>query len=670
MEKRANGASQESLLLPNPTSSALETANPESSTQWPVRDTQVVLDFIYFGQDVPAPQILDTLGGAQKYIVDIVRAFPHAAIASGEFHFSPENSDAYINVVTNRYGAITWLELSQILSGVKQFCGDSNNRVLVFDIDILGLSVGFGTLLYFEPEMRKRNANGTLTLPNSVATLIPYNIPNTRNYLDFKAFGQSIPILLVLNALDHSLDEISFFVEEIPDSPVSRNLYVYDDDFGVSMTISPSTLSQMTWSQLDNILTGLRSFMTGTDLLPSTEKKTYYQVLKFNMIMDGQGYIGTGRIDYKPPQKVAMEKRMSLDHGAIFQGPKHTHPPIDRRSSETVAPPIVAPNSNRLSEVPKDILLPGNTSLTNTDQTDIHFPIINTTITLIFTRVGERKIPIDTVSEFFDAVTTEIHPSVAAWSNGPVTSPLWYYMMEHARGGATLSISIYTRTNHKLTWLQLRNILSGLQVFMISQRSTLNFDIDIADDEEVAKGVIWYSPSRLPGANTSVKRALTAPEHILYAPNNTTSQPNPSLSLPNTAALLSPSTPYPLPSTPMTLHITLNGDTLPYLPFNAHLTTLLHRIHPNATTTPNAQIPWNEYIYSDGMSGMTFAWMGESLDDRKWLTWRQLSWIVQGVLGFVGEGEGNCRAMVGRVDISDGEAQWEVGMFNLWFVED
>lgn len=775
VEKRASNAGQHSLQLPTLTSPALAAVTNRSSTLWPVRDTSVVLDFVSLGQDIPILQIIETLGSAQKYVADVVRRHPRTSILDDGFYFKPEKSDAYINIVTTQDKSMSWLELSQVLFGVMQFCDDEHHRVLVFDIDVGGMRVGLGTLLYFEPDkpnkMEKQTVKGTLTVPNLVAgsTSIPYNIPNTKDYLDFNSFGEAIPTSKVLEALTSILNDISDFVQGIPDSPVPRNRYVYDDDFGISIAILPSTFIRMTWSQLDKILTGLMCFVTGVNPRPGGNLKTHYQVLGFNIIMQKQGYIGTGLLSYKPPLKLAVEKRdalqlpvanITMDTTYPTTIPFHVHgtpvtlvltplsAPVSsqqvlsmlskargkisnsvaRRPNSRVArnwfeyttisdqgdgtvsvlvhayighnltwsvvddvcagliavftkgtekyrpslrfevdveevgriglgivwytPNIISgrnvnpakPSGTSGSDPQQagQVRSSENSSAPGLDQSDIHFPILDTNITLVFTKLGVTKIPIDTVNNFFHAVTKDIQSSIAANSNSAIPSPLWYFKLDSIHGGATLSISIYTRTNHTLKWLQLQKILSALELFMHAQRSPLNFDIDIATDVEVGKGLIWYSPPRL---TTAAKRA---------SPQTN----NPPLPLSH------PPIPYPIPSTPITLTINLNGPPIPAFYLTTYLSTALDHIHANVTAIPDAPVPHNTYRYSDRGSGLSGEYI--AYNDSRWLKWRQLGWILHGLLAFVGESEGHSRAMVAEVDVEGAR----VGVFILWYMYD
>jgi len=721
--KRASSADQDSLQLPNLTSAALTAGTSGISMARPVRDANVVLDFTFLGQDIPNLEAIETLDSAQKYIADVVRKQPRGPSLNDRFNFKPAKSNAYINVVTAQHRSITWLELSQVLFGVTHFCDDKNHRVLMFDIDIGGVRVGFGTLSYSEHEppskVEKRTINGTLTVPNLVAgsILIPYNIPNTKDYLDFNSFGKAIPSSVALEAISFGLQDISEFVQGIPNSPVPRNHYRYDVDSGVSISILPSTFVRMTWSQLDKILTGLMCFVTGVNPLPGRDLQTHYQILGFNMRMHGPGYIGTGMLGYTPPPEVEVEKRVAVDDEVVRY--LSTRKDLGKRSlantnllppqptgdiqsssndttltatlpfrvldtpdeivardasptqqpSGTVASPPATLSSNSGSLRLGEGLSSGNASASDIEQSDIRFPIINTSITLVFTKFGASKIPIDTVNDLFNTVTEDIQSSVATESNSAIPCPMWYFKVESVRGGATLSISIYTRTNHKVTWLELRKILSGLELFMGAQRSSLNFDIDIGDDVEVAKGVIWYSPPRPLEVNTAAKRAITANEQLPRRMDETVHPSNPALSAPSSPASLAIPIPYPVPSTPMTLTINLRGPSVPYIHLSGHLSTALLRLRTNITTIPNAPIPWNAYRYRDSTSELVFSYIGYS--DTAWLTWQQLGWIIRGLLGFVGERQTNCRAMAVEVEIREGRAERSTtfGAFILWYTE-
>lgn len=960
VERRASDAGQDYSQLLTLKLPALATGPTQTPIRWPVRDTSVVLDFKYLGQDIPSPHIIETLSNAQIYIAHAVREQPSAPIVTNRFHFKPPRSNVYINVVTIQHGRISWPELSQVLFGVMQFCDHGHHQVLVFDVDIEGARAGFGTLLYVDPEpsdvLEKRMVNGTLTMPNLIAgsSSIPYNIPNTKDYLDFNTFGSSIPSSKLVEFLTFILRDISEFVQGIPDALVPRNRYVYDDESGMAISILPSTFHQMTWLQLDKILTGLMYFVTGVNPHPGGDLRTHFQALKFNVIMQRQGYIGTGIIGYKPPRRVEVEKRDAIGKESVLRSPSTKtipgiiHPihntsarlsftdfgssipargvnqaivsalerlkilaeltpqhlitenlfqhietqsngegfavsvsgstrakiPIGwmllyqvlgalqvfmngdgspstnhgryrqelefdiilqdagkvgagavrhfssrgdlserslantdlplpppaaaspMNSNETIiasAIPFRVPNTpvtlilNPLntpisaqqvlamllegrakiassvarrpnSRVPRNwveyttapdsgggatsilvhaysghnltwsivddvfagltdfltkgpgayrpclrfevdyeevgriglgtmwytpgrhiiserVVAParisetaastsatselhskpqqlkerrssGNTPVPDLDQSDIPFPIIGTDITLVFTKLGVTRIPIDTVNSLFDAITEDIQSSTTANSSSAIPDPLWYFKVGSAGGGATLSLSIYTSSTHKLTWIQLRKILSGLQLFMCAQRSPLNFDIDIGTDVEVGKGVIWYSPPR----------PLKVTQRTLPSPQQPTNSTSPlTLTLPNPIPI-----PYPIPFTPLTLNIYLSGPAIPRTNLSAFLTNALQHIHPNATTTPTTALPNNVYVYNDESSGLAFNYIGYT--SARSLTWQQLRWVLRGLLAFGGEGEGHCRGMAVEIDVG----QERLGFIILW----
>jgi len=959
VERRANVAGQDYSQHSTLTSPALAPGPTQIPIQWPVRDTSVVLDFKYLGQDIPSPQIIETLSNAQMYIMHAVREQPSAPIVTNRFHFKPPRSNVYINVVTTQYGRISWLELSQVLFGVMQFCDHGHHQVLVFDIDIRGARAGFGTLLYVDPEpsdvLERRMVNGTLTMPNLIdgSSSIPYNIPNTKDYLDFNTFGSSIPSSNLLEFLPFILRDISEFVQGLPDALIPRNRYVHDDESGISIAILPSTFHQMTWLQLDKILTGLMCFVTGVNPQRGGDLRTHFQALEFNIIMQGQGYIGTGILGYKAPRRVKVEKRDAIGKESVLRSPSaktipgvihplhntsarlsftnfgssipargvnqaivsalerlkilaeltpqrpitenlfqhietrsdgegfevivygstrakkpigwmllyqilsalkefiNGHGPLstshgryrqelefdiilrdagkvgagavrhfssrENLSQRSLAntnlpppPPAVASqiNSNetslisgipfRVRDTPITLVLipldtpvlaqqvlamllkarakiasslarrpnsrvprnwvefstasdfgggqtsiivhaysgqnltwsivddvfagltdfltrgpgayrpclrfevdheevgriglgtmwytPGshmiserdvapvriigtaasesvtselhskslhlkegrsieNASLPYLDQSDIRFPIIGTDITLVFTKLGVTKIPIDTVNDLFHAVTEDIQSSIATKSSSAIPDPLWYFKVGSASGGATLSLSIYTRTIHKLTWIQLRKILSGLQLFMCAQRSPLNLDIDIGTDVEVGKGVIWYSPPR-PLKVTQ----RTLPSHQQPTKSTLT------LSLPNPIPI-----PYSIPFTSITLNIYLSGPAIPRANFSTFLTNGLQHINPNATITPTAPLRNNVYVYNDeNESALAFNYIGYT--DTRFLTWEQLRWVLRGLLAFGGEGEEHCRGMAAEIDIG----QERLGVIILW----
>jgi len=634
------------------------------------------------------------------------------------------------------------------------------------------------------PSTTRSNVTLVSSTLGASSTTIHFRIPNTSDSLIFHSFGHPIPPSKVRDTLNDVYFDIASPVRSIPDSRVPRNRYQYYDRNGVTVTMAASNIHIMTWSQLDEIVTGLGCFMTGIDPTTRRDQRAHYQKLKFSVYMQGQDYLGSGTVEYQTPDEVAVEKRTTLlDDHIILQHlpyaealssndstnlsttipfpvpdtpvtlaltPLTDRIPTDRlitmldnaRSeiafwvlqipdaripnnwfeysatftrmdgkasilihayvnhdmtwryvddvvagliqvaslgtdnyrpclrfevalesvgeiglgtiwytrgqrtiSERAVPPVSALSENN---EPNGSLPNPALHLPQTDPAHIPFPIIHSSITLTFTELGDSTIPISTVNEFFVAVFEDIQPSIANGPNRYIEHPLWFFKHRHPVDGSTISISIYTKQMRSLSWTQLQKLLKGLEVFMIAQRSTLVFDIDVGGSEPVAKGLVWYSPPRPHDSNAQAKRASIngASSQRLHATQNSSNESTPT---PVSATSLVGATSYPVPSTPVVLEIALNGPLIPLLYVEACLTSALRAIAPAVNDRPHERLPRNIYSYQNDAHEVAIAYLGYSAVS--WLTWQQLNWVLRGLLRFVAEREGNCRALASEVDI-------------------
>ena len=300
----------------------------------------------------------------------------------------------------------------------------------------------------------------------------------------------------------------------------------------------------------------------------------------------------------------------------------------------------------------------------NGDHVHIRYPIVHSSITLIFTELGSPNIPIATVNEFFSAVLNDIEPSVRATPNHIITPHLWFFKLRNRRGGATISIHIDTRQRLSISWLQLQKLLKGLEVWMQSQRRPLVFDIDLDGHGLVAEGLVCYSAPRSGDENPISKRAVIAGER-LQLPNLSQDPGNASFPAPVSSKPLT-SFYYHVPNVPVVFEIIFDGPPVPRIYVSAALTTVLRRIAPNVSRDPETPIPGNYYEYRDMIINVTFMYLGYSAMHQ--LTWKQLVWVFAGLLGFIDQSEDNCRRMLIEVYIEEGPRLEErnVGRVILW----
>ena len=626
-ERNARVANKSLLQLPISGTSTLSAATyQEDVIKWPVEGTDITLYFSYFGRAIPPDQVSSTINGAQRYITNAVRLYPYTS-AGHEFHYSLQGYNAIINVLVDPEKDMSFLGLNEILSGVKSFCASGHNEVLVFDIHNESQIIGFGTLLY--PERQSGNAikaralNATSTTLGLAASPSPtrFLIPGTHDVLVLSSFGNAIPATRFRAALNKIFGDISAMAISIPDSKVPRNQYKYTHRNGVSINVVASNMHQMTWVQLDEIITGLGCFVTG--IAPGEELSSHYTTMKFNIFMLEYGYIGSGILAYQEPAPTAAEKRATPVNGSVLGLPGY-------------------PNGSSPAPAQGSVL---------SEQVRIEYPIVNSPITLFFNELGNSKIPLDTIIDFFDGVYENINSSVQARPNGRIDDHLWFFKYRVPIGGATLSISIYTRQTPTLSWRQLLKLLKGLQFFLQTQATTLVFDIELAGNGAVAEGLVWYSPPRPLDDKSEAKRSTTANQPLLLQSNDSTNLHNLSFPASATAASLTVPIWYRIPGTPMALQVYLRGPLIPLLQLEASITCALRSIAVNVTNLPAERIPQNTFTYADDASEVAFAYTG--YDIANWLTWQQLSCLLAGILTLVNLEPIYCRQMTVEVNMAD-----------------
>lgn len=478
VEKRANHVDQKALPSSNSTHLSKVTYKADTLILWPIRDTLVILSFSYLGETIPSTKALETLHDAQLTIIEAVRQKPHYAIKGDVFRHESADGHIVINILTNTGKQISWKELSQVLFGIIQFCANDHNQVLVFDIETAKEKVGFGTLLYFVSskvtEKRSLDStllNSTLLLPNqrvgAFGQLFP--IPGTPDSLTFTSLGHAIPKSEVRAALSFVLNDISSFVQAVPESQVPYNKYKYADKKGVSILISISTTQKLTWQELDEILTGLSIFMTGINPLPGMDNKPHYQTSTFTINMRRQGgYVGNGVVSYKPP------------NGQV-----------------TTAKRAITPADNRVLRFPstQNSSALNHTALTTT----VPYHVPHTPVVLLLTSLSEQ-VPADRILEMLHAGRDRIADYVSIAPNHQVLKNWFESRKIFGPRGEVAGVLIHGVVDQSLTWLDVDDALVGLIDVVSASRDKirpgLRFEVHVTGVGEVAPGTVWYTFGR------------------------------------------------------------------------------------------------------------------------------------------------------------------------------
>ena len=646
VDRRAKRGIQSSLQVGNESSPSGPAKIPGIPVIWPVPDTSVWLLFDYLGSGIPTHKIKGLLREAEVTIDDLTFKEPTRAILNDRFHFESLDGDVVLNIVIATSDGITWQSLGHVLVGLVSFCAQNHNQVLVFDIEISEKNVGFGTILHrgqYKP-LENRSLNTTATLPNSNVGAPPvhFPIPGTSDSLLFTSFGQPIPEEKVRDALRGALNVIAGFVHSMPFKRIPNNRYRYNGNQGVSIVISLSTFSEMSWVELDEVLAGLAMFMTGINPPPGQELQPHNQALGFNIYLRQPGYVGTGVVTYQSPPQITTGKR------DIIASQRHGRE-VDLAVQNLTQYLLDRPNFSHLVR---------NVRLSMEPRPEpLRFPIVQSPITLLLADFGFNRIPRPRVEELFEGIFFQLNASVIKHPNETITNP-WFYELDYPRRKGKISIIIYTQPNKSLSWKMLDQLLKGLDVFMVSQSAILTFVIDSLDRGRLGSGAVQYKPATLIVEDKALKKrapASVSPSQMQL--QNGTQSPRLDL-----VTFI----PYHVLDTPITLQITLNGrGAFPQIYAGATLSSCIGLIRTRESYSD--RIPHNTSSYHNRMSGVGITFMG--YNDQYWLTWKQLTWVLMGLERFMTQSADHCKTLTAEVDVGHtGESSaTRYGAVTLWY---
>ncbi|CAD6572879.1 MAG: hypothetical protein ASARMPREDX12_005528 [Alectoria sarmentosa] len=481
----------------------------------------------------------------------------------------------------------------------------------------------------------------------------PIPVSSRSIVLDFIAHGKPIPENEVKNTLDNADQAIADLAHDRPTERITNDRFEYRRPNG-NMLISIRTNfgEEITWMELFRILGALSRYMTSG---MAGTKETHYEALEFEIEAIGQEKpnIGLGLVWYFPPTETQVQERAAipLPISLINQGtlglPNLTFP---QPSNETLR------------------LLP-NTSLAllgaNNMEENINFRIPKTSLSLSFFYFGP-SIPDRSVKATLQGATAKVRPYLnSPFEMEPIENDSFRWVLPLSReAGVPVAVTVFTYPPHEITWRQLFDILFGLYAF------TTTFGTDLAEPHyqvlgfrvvdvylrNLGVGTISYYRS---GAGQVAKRVESFDKRILPEP----------LSAPNISSVnpvaVSRSIVYQVPNTDITLTFTFLGETpVPLLEIVGALSGAQQKISHSVVQDPNGFIHgyFKDFSVSGRVSTNIWAYPG------KFIMWRELDYILSGILHFCQDDQDHDRVLVFEID-TEAASRGRVGFGTLLFIK-
>ena len=615
----------------SPTLSLRRPSTTAVYTIYPIPGTTMTLDINPFGHTAISPaEMSAALTGALSKI------YPHLAREGNQA--IPDNRWTYGDVVTNvglsimvwAGSTLSWQQLSWVVTGLLQWMtgpGRSDIMTVSFDFNLEGEGyLGMGALVSQYPpagvadevekmianetakrcasdiEKRSMTANKTFPLlPSTTITSVlqgkdkpisfPWPIPNTQITLQFTYVEGDVPGFGFYASImiENARATIQMHVQMFPHQPLPDGFFFYRKNF----TPIPQTAGivihnfrghVITWQQLDIVLAGLSVFMKGFPV----DQAVQFDVDQFAVGKIGFGTLASGtRLNdvEKRAAPPAGSSTVSFVNNVILQQTNTTD------------------SSSASSTATKSISLHPTNTTTVGDQLN-PFPIPNTPITLGFNTLP-TPIPAARVVDLWAGAQRVIQVHVALHPNDPISPSSFFYQLGYSGSRELISIVLHPEPDDHLTWLQLQQILLGVQVVMTGRGTAshllaLEITVNILGLGRVANGFLRYfddaetitsyaadkrrfgsivssdpSPStpnigeRRAAIHATIETADSGNDAIPLQQANTTVStpttldPTTDPSLPPTNATHQRFTVYPVPNTPVTLHIHTHATEIP-----------------------------------------------------------------------------------------------------------
>lgn len=472
-------------------------------------------------------------------------------------------------------------------------------------------------------------------------------------FLAFVAKGQPIPENEVRETLLNADRAIANLARDQPNQRILHDRFEYRRPNGnMLISIKTNIGHEITWMELRMVLQGLYRYMTagrGTE-------KTHYQALEFEIeaSVEEKPTVGLGLVWYFNPTKSEVQKRVTppLAMSSVNEG---TFPHPNLTFPQSPSEPLL-----RLSN--------GTLALLGTNNVQEHeiFPIPQTSLSLSFYFFGP-SIPVQSVKATLQGAIAKIRPFL----NGPLEmDPIengsfrWVLPVSH-EADIPVAVTVFTYRLHEITWRQLFDVLFGLYAFA----TTFGTDLTATHYQVLGFRIVDLYARHIGVGTISYFRAVTSQlaKRVVGTIGNgilLQSPSTPNISSLNPVAVLK-NIVYPVANTDVILTFTYLGDTpIPPLEINGALGGAQQRISHAVVQSPDSSITgsFRDISTTGRVSTNIFAY------SRKVISWKELDYILRGILQFCQDDQDHDRVLVFEIDIKDA-SRGRVGFGTLLYVQ-
>lgn len=233
------------------------------------------------------------------------------------------------------------------------------------------------------------------------------------------------------------------------------------------------------------------------------------------------------------------------------------------------------------------------------------------------------QIPSSAVNAAFNGAIARIHPFLQNQPNAPITNDNFQY---RAVGGS-VQIGITGAPHQRVSWQQVDSVLRQAASFMNGDLGAsrqhfqeLSFEI-INDGTKIGEGLVTYHRSPgLQSANSMLANLTNSNDTRLIS-----AATDPSINLLTTDPI-----PFPIPDTPFTLIFGFLSQAIPTPSVEAAFEGVHSEIFGSVAEHPTSRIPGDRFEYDKD-----FVHIIVVANQGIWMTWKQLSWVLGGLYGFM-----------------------------------
>ena len=270
---------------------------------YPIPDTAITLKITLLSPPIPVNRLTDLFNNARWVLYPNIRDHPDENYDKQRFFFQIVYHEGRELIAIEVYPQVnehlTWLQLYQAVNGLQLFMngaeGQSFRQPVVFKVEINGVYVAYGLLIYVPPPPTSTLKARSLPPPN--ADPIPYPIIGTPVTIVITSLLPTpIPFVQVIEFFDLAFYAIREEVVDRPDSPISFG-WDYRQAIApraeMSLTIRRTPGHSFTWRTLAAVLDGLDDFMEGR-----WRPTQSLQALAFDIEIVDKGVVANGTLSY------------------------------------------------------------------------------------------------------------------------------------------------------------------------------------------------------------------------------------------------------------------------------------------------------------------------------------------------------------------------------------